>query len=175
MNPLSPRTSLIVVLLLSAGRLDAGAANRARGLTHIGTQKQLFIDDYIVERTSHVKRVLNHGVKAPNNPVLKADQPWETNYLRLNKIVYDDKDGLFKMWYSATDEFKPKEGARSGVPMGMDTGGGQLHESEGSRSIQLLRRPKRRRLKALSGNFQGRRALGEAQPGEGGIQRISGQ
>ena len=94
--------------------LDAGAADGARGLTNIGTQKQLFIDDYIVERTSHVKRVLNHGVKAPNNPVVKADQPWETNYLRLNKIVYDDKDGLFKMWYSATDEFKPKKGPGAG-------------------------------------------------------------
>ena len=106
MNPLSLRTTLMVVLLLSVGRLDAAAADGGRGLTHIGTQKQLFIDDYIVERTSHVKRVLNHGVKAPNNPVVSEDRPWETNYLRCNKVVYDEKDGLFKMWYTAIDEFK---------------------------------------------------------------------
>ena len=109
MNALALRTTLIMVLLLSAARLNGGAADGQNGLTHIGTQKQLFIDDYIVEQMSHVKRVLNHGVKAPNNPVVRADRPWETNYLRLNKIVYDDKDGLFKMWYSATDEFKPKK------------------------------------------------------------------
>ena len=114
MNPVSLRTALIVVLTLSVARLDAGAADEGRGLTHIGTQKQLFIDDYIVERTSHVKRVLNRGVKAPNNPVVSEDRPWETNYLRCNNVLYDDKDGLFKMWYSTYDEFKPKKDGGAG-------------------------------------------------------------
>ena len=109
MNPSSLRITFIVILLSSTGWLNAAAADGSRGLTHIGTQKQLFIDDYIVEQMSSVKRVLNHGVKAPNNPVVRADRPWETNYLRLNKIVYDDKDGLFKMWYSTMDEFKSKK------------------------------------------------------------------
>ncbi len=114
MNSVSLRMTVIVVLLLSVATLNAGAADGGRGLTHIGTQKQLFIDDYIVERTSHLKRVLNHGVKAPNNPVVSADRPWETNYLRCNNVLYDDKDGLFKMWYSTYDEFKPKKDGGAG-------------------------------------------------------------
>ncbi len=100
---------ILAVALFSAVSLWAGALDEDRGLTHIGTQKQLFIDDHIIERMSNVKRVLNRGVKAPNNPIITEDRPWETNYLRCHKVVYDDKDGLFKMWYTTYDEFKAKK------------------------------------------------------------------
>ena len=103
-----------LLLCLALPGLGSPPADDGRGLTHIGTQKQLFIDDYIIQRTSHVMRILNPAVKAPNNPIIEADRPWESNYLRCRKVFYDQKDGLFKMWYAAFPEFVSKKDGGDG-------------------------------------------------------------
>jgi len=111
------RKSRLFTFLLGCGvALATGATPTVdgRGLTHIGTQKQLFIDDSIIMQTSHVMRVLNPVVKAPSNPIIKADRPWEGSYLRCNKVFYDETDRLFKMWYSVWPEFVATKDAGGG-------------------------------------------------------------
>lgn len=110
------RSRVLALLLLCLAWLDVRVppAVDARGLNHIGTQKQLFVDDSIILTTSHVMRVLNRVVKSPNNPIIKADRPWETSYLRCNKVFYDEKDGLFKMWYGVWPEFKATKDVAGG-------------------------------------------------------------
>ena len=103
-----------LLLSLALPGLGAAPAGDGRGLTHIGTQKQLFIDDYIIQQTSHVMRILNPAVKASNNPIIEADRPWESNYLRCRKVFYDQKDGLFKMWYAVFPEFVSKKDGGDG-------------------------------------------------------------
>ena len=42
--------------------LTGTAAAESAGLLHIGGNKQLFIDDYVIESLSHVKQILNPAV-----------------------------------------------------------------------------------------------------------------
>ena len=110
------RTSVIALLfcLLVLSQAPAAPPGDSAGLTHIGSNKQLFIDDYVIQRMDHVKRMLNPAVKAPNNPIIEADRPWESNYLRCNQVLYDPKDGLFKMWYTSYREFRGTKDAGDG-------------------------------------------------------------
>lgn len=68
-------------------------------LIDIGSRKQLFLDDHLVESMSDAKKGVNPAVKADHNPVLKAERPWEGNHLAGRKIIYEEDEGLFKMWY----------------------------------------------------------------------------
>ena len=72
-------------------------------LIDIGSTKQLFLDDYIVESMTDAKKGVNPAVKADHNPILRAERPWEGNHLSGGKVIYDDDEGLFKMWYSGTN------------------------------------------------------------------------
>lgn len=42
-----------------------------------------------------------------NNPVLAADAPWEKPAVMCPHVVYDDSIKLFRMWYSAGEQFEP--------------------------------------------------------------------
>ena len=67
----------------------------------VGWQKQLFLDDWVVDSTQNVSRVLKEPQRWPGNPVIIGDKPWEkwTAYLNGRGILYDDDDRLFKTWY----------------------------------------------------------------------------
>ena len=68
-------------------------------LIDIGSRKQLFVDDYLIESLTNTRQVLNPAEKVENNPVLKPEMPWEGNDVRPRRIVFDDNDGVYKMWY----------------------------------------------------------------------------
>ena len=65
----------------------------------IGSEKQLFIDDLIVEGTEEITKVLNRPRKHGGGPVLKPERNWEGNFLAPSSVIYDREEGLFKMWY----------------------------------------------------------------------------
>jgi hypothetical protein len=71
----------------------------------ISTERQLFIDDSLVEARSKVVRVMHQPVKAPE-PVLVGDRSWEnwTVYLFGSpSIHFDPATRLFRMWYTSCD------------------------------------------------------------------------
>ena len=68
-------------------------------LIDIGSRKQLFVDDYLIESTSNTKPVMNPARKVDNNPVLRPEMPWEGNDVRPRHIFFDDREGIFKMLY----------------------------------------------------------------------------
>lgn len=70
-------------------------------LNPIGTQKQLFLDDHMVESLQDAAFVMNPAVKYRDNPVIRRDQPWEGNALHYGTVLYDDVEGRFRMWYSS--------------------------------------------------------------------------
>ena len=80
------------------------------GVEDIGNRKQLFLDDHMIESLVDAQRVLNPAVKNRNNPVLKADRSWEGHYIGLGQVVYDEGEGIFKMWYRTSDGFTAKKG-----------------------------------------------------------------
>ena len=62
--------------------------------------RQLFIDDLIVEEMNGVTRTLNQPVKYQGNPVLWPTKPWEGRRADLYaSVMYDAAASLFKMWY----------------------------------------------------------------------------
>ena len=65
---------------------------------NIGTQKQLFIDDLIIDNTDNVELNLNQPRKYVGNPIMIPIYPWE-NRLTLLGTVWRNEDGLFEMWY----------------------------------------------------------------------------
>ena len=123
MTPLALRTSLIIILLFSAGKLNVGSAGGEIGLTHIGTQKQFFIDDYIVEQMSHVKRVLNHGVKARNNPVVRADRPWQPTICVSTRLSTTTKMVCSRCGTAPRTSSSPRKSLERGIEWNGHSGG----------------------------------------------------
>jgi len=70
----------------------------------IDVGRQLFVDDYLVERTD-LARTFHSARVHPATPVLRPDRPWEqegsspTAMPFSGGVFFDPQDRLFKMWY----------------------------------------------------------------------------
>ena len=69
-------------------------------LIDIASEKQLFVDDYLIESMTNTRQIMNPAEKVDGNPVLRPERPWEGTHLTLNHVIFDEKDQIFKMWYS---------------------------------------------------------------------------
>ena len=69
----------------------------------IGTQKQLFIDNFIIDNTSKVELNLNQPRKYVGNPIMIPLYPWERKP-ELYGTVWHNEDGSFQMWYQGMGE-----------------------------------------------------------------------
>ena len=73
----------------------------------VGLEKQLFIDDYIVDDRTGVSRVLNPAQKHPDSPLLSAEREWESATSMSVLTAFqdasrdDEGEGCFRMWYTA--------------------------------------------------------------------------
>jgi hypothetical protein len=73
-------------------------------LHHIGSQRQFFFDDAIVEKMERTRRRLNTAVKVEANPIIRRDRPWEGSDTRMVGVFFDHSLGKFRLRYS-TGEF----------------------------------------------------------------------
>ena len=102
------RFFLVALLALSLlGPAGAGVP----GLIPIGSTKQLFIDDSLLESVANTRRILNPAEKAENNPVIRPDRPWEGNDVRISYVVFDDREQQLKLWYSSRT-FRARKGEK---------------------------------------------------------------
>ena len=92
------------------------------GLIHIGSQKQFFIDDYLIESMLATRQVLNPARKVDHNPIIRPEKPWEGNDVRVSKVIYEEEEGLFRMWYSG-NSYKASQGQGEFI---VEAGGGKL-------------------------------------------------
>ncbi len=88
---------------------DDGERSGRRGTDEkpltIGGTRQLFIDDHIIESLDGVAKKLNQPTKHSGNPVLsrisEGKPAWEAGMpLSFASVLYDERQRLFKMWYS---------------------------------------------------------------------------
>lgn len=74
-------------------------------MLRIDNQKQLFLDDLLIESAENVCRTWHQPVKQDINPVLKPDRKWE-HILEMTvngfQVLYDERQKLFKCWYMDT-------------------------------------------------------------------------
>ena len=85
-----------------------------------GSQKQLFIDDVVIDEAVGVRRNLNQPAKYVGNPVMIPLYPWEGR-LELFGTVRRDPDGSFRMWYQGM-------GGMGVAHMGLDLTGTHLED-----------------------------------------------
>ena len=68
----------------------------------VGSEKQLFVDDVLIESATGLERTLHQVEKHPDNPLLVADRPWEgLSVLLYGAVIRDPDSGRFRMWYLA--------------------------------------------------------------------------
>lgn len=67
----------------------------------IGSHRQLFVDNYVLEFTENLKRTLHQPIKHPENPVIRPTKPWEAKGLHWASIIYDAEEDVYKAWYLA--------------------------------------------------------------------------
>ncbi|MDA0282879.1 MAG: HEAT repeat domain-containing protein, partial [Planctomycetota bacterium] len=71
------------------------------GVILAGSNKQLFIDDFVVDDMSGLKRRLHPFKKHERNPVFQAQVPWEEGWADpfMSTVIYDAEQRCFRMWY----------------------------------------------------------------------------
>jgi len=114
---------LLVAVVSVSWIIGASASNGPiPGLIAIGSGKQLFADDYLTESLTNATRVMNPAAKVAHNPVVRPDRPWEGKEVRLSYVIFDEKDRLFKMWYSTTTFVARRDGGKVVVSGGGERG-----------------------------------------------------
>jgi hypothetical protein len=88
----------------------------APAVVSIDTGRQLFVDDYLVESTTLVRRFHQPEWHA-KNPVLTPDRAWEGSKAMpfSDGVWYDPTDRLFKMWYTAGTDLTCYAVSRDGI------------------------------------------------------------
>ena len=62
--------------------------------------RQLFLDDYLVDRHEGAQRIVHDWHKDPENPVFVKMYDWEgVGPLNINQVLFDPVDGLYKIWH----------------------------------------------------------------------------
>jgi len=88
-------------------------------LIDIGSTKQLFVDNYLIESLTNTKQIMNLAEKVEHNPVIRPERPWEGNDVRPSRVTFDEKEQIFKMWYGART-FRAHQGKGEIVVEGED-------------------------------------------------------
>jgi hypothetical protein len=92
---------LICVVLLPLS-FCSGIAVCASDNSVVNPKKHLFVDDSQIEWMENVERTLHTPDRAPENPIITPDEPWEsTVILQPGTVIYDKEEHIFKMWYNS--------------------------------------------------------------------------
>src|SRR3954466_8646514 len=90
---------MIKSALISLGLLclNSWALAEPRSI-RIGRFHQLFLDDYLIERTEHLTRRVQPARKDEANPHLVREHDWEPAGYVLPSVIYDEEEKIFKAW-----------------------------------------------------------------------------
>jgi hypothetical protein len=92
-----PATFLFLSAIFLSGFLSAAETVSP---FKVGDRSQLFVDKVLVRDTENISFNLVPARKHPENPVVRADRPWEGWRLEIyGNAIYDEEDKVFKMWY----------------------------------------------------------------------------
>jgi hypothetical protein len=67
---------------------------------NVSDKSQLFVDQVLVREADNVSFNLVPARKHPENPLVRADKPWEGWRLEIyGNVIFDQEEQIFKMWY----------------------------------------------------------------------------
>jgi len=76
-------------------------AKEGPAVVDIGQNRQLFVDDYLIDEMSALERIFHRPTKEPA-PVIVPDRPWEeSSFLGIvgNSVLYDEEAKQYRMYY----------------------------------------------------------------------------
>ena len=97
------------IAALSAGVRVPGPEKTERVI--VGADRQLFLDDAVIERLDGVARRFHAAEKYPGNPVIRKTQPTEVEGygpMFFGTILYDRQEHLFRVWHQALTFIQPQ-------------------------------------------------------------------
>ena len=69
-------------------------------LLELSGNRQLFIDDRVIEEARGVEKVLHQPAKYGGNPVVRPSRPWEGQRINIyGTVMYEPDRDLYRMWY----------------------------------------------------------------------------
>mgnify|MGYP003329306930 CR=1 FL=1 len=89
----------------------------------LGPERQFFIDDYLIESLTGTRQALNPAEKVYHNPIIRPERPWEGNDVRVSNVIYEEKEGVFRMWYSG-QRYSARQGEKEII---IDSKGADIH------------------------------------------------
>lgn len=95
--------------LLAALVCSSGAIAHAEAPIEIGSRRELFVDDFLIEKRDHIDLRLHSPT--PREIVLVYDSPWEGNGCTY-RTIFRDGD-VIRMWYTASNFFS-EDGTKIG-------------------------------------------------------------
>ncbi len=100
------RLSLVILATLAqleavpVQGLSSNSIVRHPPVREIGSSRQLFLDDWLIDRMENVARWVHRASKEPSNPILKPERPWEGKRILYSNVIYDYNQEHFKLWYN---------------------------------------------------------------------------
>lgn len=104
-TPFIQKSIAVLSAALAIGGTSCIRTARTDNVLTVGSTKQLFLDDRVIDRIEKVRRTLHRPVRYSGNPIIEADRPWENGpegfdvSLGGGSVLYDEEEHIFKMWY----------------------------------------------------------------------------
>ena len=67
---------------------------------HIGTERQLFLDNFILDHLLDVKRIISKPQRHEGSVLEVGGYPWERRRTLPQAAIYDPEEGKYKLWYT---------------------------------------------------------------------------
>ena len=82
-------------LILASALVSFGPVSADEAAIDIGSRRQLFVDDHLIEKMTGVRQILHHPVK--RDVAIKPEHPWEKH--GASYMVTFKDGGRFRAWY----------------------------------------------------------------------------
>lgn len=144
------KTSLPGGMLLSFTAFQQPSG--ARGVP-VGSEKQLFIDDLLIESSKNIQLTMNRPCKTGERLIV-SEHPWEEHRVGAYNTIVED-EGFYKMWYhtmSRDSRFLCYVTSHDGLDWQKPTLG--LIEYRGSNQNNIVMLPRRAQSSPIFGAYQ---------------------
>jgi len=91
---------MIKIICFAVGVILLIASNYAYSQVQIKANRQLFLDQYIIDEMDDLQLKLHHPVN--EGPVIYFDKPWEGNFSLYSTLIKDQ--GVYKLYYRGVRE-----------------------------------------------------------------------
>ncbi len=89
----------LMVTVIASGAASAPAA--APKVCEVGLTKQLFVDDYAIDRMTNARKVLSQPRRHSSKPLITPEHPWEGRVVVSPIVLWDDERKCYHMYYWA--------------------------------------------------------------------------